>query len=197
MGGRRERKARRRTGNAFCAEKVLAGSLPWRTGASEGLFYHPPPQPSRRHLPFRANPERDPVKRFRNLTPTFRHFSCCKKTLVPSGPPTRNMYVCLQTFTSQRGKTSIAEVIMFLPEAVETVFKTTTRLRTHSDSMEGKAWTGSLQCSKHRSRTVCVLTSMAGKDSEFQQQWQPETSAELRFNKPFTAMVSLVHATSL
>lgn len=49
----------------FLPRKVLAGSQPQLTGVWKDRLHHSPPQPACRHVPFRANPERDAVKRFR------------------------------------------------------------------------------------------------------------------------------------
>lgn len=49
---------------------LLWESSGWQlTGALKDLLFHPPPQPLCRHIPFWANPERDPVKRFRISSP--------------------------------------------------------------------------------------------------------------------------------
>lgn len=126
LGGRRRgKKARGRTGNAFCSKKVLAGSLLRLIQAVDDLLYHPPPQPACRHIPFWANPERDPVKRLRNPTSAFRHPSCCKE--LYSLRTSHRKYVSLPAnirLMSQKDQRHWSiEVNMFWPELMGIIRK--------------------------------------------------------------------------
>lgn len=65
-----------------------SGRQPSTANRSFARFTAPPStQPLCPHIPFWANPERDPMKRFRNLTSIFRHLSCCKELYSPQDLP--------------------------------------------------------------------------------------------------------------
>lgn len=102
------------------------------TGALKDLLFHPPPQPLCRHIPFWANPERDPVKRFRNLISIFRHLSCCKELYsLQDLPPEICIFTCKHlSHTKDQHHWSI-EVNMLLPERMQIMFKKITCVKIH------------------------------------------------------------------